>query len=75
MTPEQLGAVVRARRRQLRLRQQDLADLCGVGRRFVVDLEAGGHGRDPGLHKVLEVCAVLGLDLTVTPARGPEPTP
>lgn len=74
MSPEQIGSVIRLRRRQLRLRQQDLADLCGVGRRFIGDLEAGSPGRDPGLHKVLEVCTVLGLELTVAPAlpRAPE---
>lgn len=68
MTPQQLGKALRSRRRQLRLRQQDVADLAGVGRRFVVDLEAGTGERDPGLHKLLDVCAVLGLDLAVAPA-------
>lgn len=64
-----IGGAVRARRKQLGLRQQDLADLCGVGRRLVVELEAGSTQRDPGVRKLVEMCDVLGLELSVAPPR------
>jgi DNA-binding XRE family transcriptional regulator len=35
------GTVIRRRRRALQMRQVDLALATGVGRRFLVDLEAG----------------------------------
>jgi y4mF family transcriptional regulator len=40
-SPQQLGAVLRAARRQLGLTQPQLALAAGVGVRFIVDLEAG----------------------------------
>lgn len=61
-----LGAAVRARRRQLGLRQAVLADLAGVGVAFLYDLEKG----KPTLRidKVLAVLGALGLGLTVGPS-------
>ena len=58
---------VRARRRQLGLRQEDLADLAGVSLRFVQALEAGK--RTVQLDRVEAVLAVLGLRLRVEPVR------
>lgn len=40
-TPQQLGEVLRAARKQLGLTQPQLALAAGVGVRFIVDLEAG----------------------------------
>jgi len=40
-SPAQLGSALRARRKQLRLTQLDLAELSGVSVRFVRDLERG----------------------------------
>jgi HTH-type transcriptional regulator / antitoxin HipB len=40
-TTQQLGAALRAARKQLRLTQPQLALAAGVGVRFVVELEAG----------------------------------
>ena len=62
-----LEDVVRARRRQLELRQEDLADLAGVSLRFVQALEAGK--RSVQLDRVEAVLAVLGLRLRVEPVR------
>ena len=56
-----LAAVVRARRRQLRLRQDELAELAGVSERFVYALE---HGKTSvQLDKTVAVLAALGLHL------------
>jgi HTH-type transcriptional regulator/antitoxin HipB len=64
LTPAQrLGALVRARRRALRLNQAALCDLAGVGLAFLYELE---HGKDTvRLDKVLAVLGVLGLELHV----------
>jgi HTH-type transcriptional regulator / antitoxin HipB len=63
-----LVQVVRSRRRQLDLRQEDLADLAGVSLRFVQALEAGK--RTVQLDRVEAVLAVLGLRLRVERVRG-----
>lgn len=59
----QLGAVVRARRRQLKVTQKDLAMTAGTGLRFIVDMEKG----KPTCHtgKVFQVLQSLGLKLQI----------
>jgi y4mF family transcriptional regulator len=60
---QRLGAAVRARRRALRLKQAELANLAGVGLAFLYELE---HGKPTvRIDKVLAVFAVLGLELHV----------
>ncbi len=55
------AVAVRVRRRQLRLRQAELADLAGVSARFVYALE---HGKTSvQLDKTVAVLAALGLHL------------
>jgi HTH-type transcriptional regulator/antitoxin HipB len=56
-----LAEAVRARRKQLRLNQADLADLADVSERFVNALENGK--RSVQLDKVLAVLSALGLHL------------
>ncbi|NDL60337.1 type II toxin-antitoxin system Y4mF family antitoxin [Phytoactinopolyspora mesophila] len=58
-----LGRQVRWRRKQLDLRQEELADLAGCSERFVHMLEAGKP--TVRLDKVLDVLRVLGLHLEV----------
>jgi HTH-type transcriptional regulator/antitoxin HipB len=57
----ELGAVLKARRRSLNLRQDELADLAGVSERFVYALEKGKSSVH--LDKALAVLAALGLHL------------
>jgi len=74
-TPQALGALVRARRREQGASQAELASLCGIGVRFLSDLENGKPTVELG--KVLQVLACLGLDVHVMP-RGwasAEPAP
>lgn len=54
---------VRARRVELRLRQEELADLAGVSERFVYALENGK--QTVQLDKVLAVLNALGLHLEI----------
>lgn len=60
---DQLGDFVQTRRKAKGLTQQEFADLAGVGRRFVSELEAGKPTAEIG--KALKVLNALGIDLTV----------
>jgi transcriptional regulator with XRE-family HTH domain len=64
-----LGTAVRERRHAAGLTQEDAAHLCGVSVPFMNQLERGSR---PGLSitRVLQVCAQLGLNLTIAPADG-----
>jgi y4mF family transcriptional regulator len=57
-----LGALARQQRLNLAFSQQRLADLAGVGRRFVSELESGKPSLEIG--RVLTCCAALGIDLS-----------
>ncbi len=63
-SPEQLGAAIRTRRRQLKVTQKDLAMTCGTGLRFIIDLEKGKPTCQIG--KILQVLQALGLKLQIT---------
>jgi y4mF family transcriptional regulator len=63
----EVGERVRARRRDLGLTQQTLADLAGCSPRFVRSMESGKP--TVRLDKVVDVLDVLGLELT-TKLRG-----
>jgi HTH-type transcriptional regulator / antitoxin HipB len=67
-TPEDLGAVVRAIRREAGIDQATAAGLAGVGVRFLGDVERGKSTLRLGL--VLQVLDRLGLELTVTRRKG-----
>lgn len=69
-TPTALGAAVRAKRRADGLTQAELAAFCGVGVRFVSELERGKETLELG--RALRVLAALGLQLHVTPRGGPK---
>ncbi len=58
-----LGAAVRARRKNLRLSQEQLGRLSGCGRIFIHALERGK--KTVRLDKVLDVLRTLGLQLAV----------
>src|SRR5262245_45859971 len=54
------GKLIRERREALGMRQDDLALATGVGRRFVIDLEAGKPGCQLG--KSLVVATAVGVN-------------
>lgn len=60
-----LGPLLRSARKGMGMSQQRFADLAGVGRRFVSELEAG----KPSLEfdRVLLVCRAAGIDLLAVP--------
>src|SRR5580704_7236129 len=61
-----LGAVIRERRRQLRLDQKALAERVGVSRQWIVEAEHGKPRAAVGL--ILQTLEALGLQLGVDEA-------
>jgi DNA-binding XRE family transcriptional regulator len=56
---QQFGALVREHREALKMRQDDVALATGVGRRFILELEAGKPSCQLG--RALVVAAAVGL--------------
>lgn len=71
-SPQQLGEVLRAARKQLGLTQPQLALAAGVGVRFIVDMEAGKPTLR--LETVLRVIESLGgkINLSGLPSAAAE---
>lgn len=69
-TTTQLGAVIRTRRKQLKITQKELAMACGTGLRFIVDLEKGKPTCQIG--KTLDVLQSLGMAIEATTIGGDE---
>ncbi|MFQ6023921.1 MAG: helix-turn-helix transcriptional regulator [Acidiferrobacterales bacterium] len=67
--PAHLGQIVRAKRKQDQLTQADVVALCGIGTRFLSELENGKPTLELG--KVLQLVACLGLEVTVGPRSWP----
>jgi len=61
-TASALGSLIRRRRKVLKMRQDELALATGVGRRFLIDLEAGKPTCQLG--RSLLVADALGLRVT-----------
>lgn len=68
MTTREIGEFVTATRKDQGATQLDLAQMAGVGRRFVVELEAGKESLHIG--KVLRVLETLGVDFRLEEPRG-----
>ena len=60
-TAKDLGALIRQQRKAIGMSQADLAGICNVGNRFIVELEAG----KPTVQfdKALYVASCLGIEL------------
>ena len=67
-TVTELGQLVRTRRKELGLKQEDLALVAGTGVRFIGDLERGKETCVLG--KTLQVLANLGIELVIQPKNG-----
>ena len=65
-----IGNAVRTARKMKGLTQQQFADLAGVGRRFLSELEAGKPTCEIG--RVLKVAAAAGLHLMIASAGQPD---
>lgn len=65
LNTQTLGNVVRQQRKQQGATQVEFASLCGVGVRFISDLENGKATIELG--KVLQVLNSLGLEMAIQP--------
>ncbi|MCB9833892.1 MAG: helix-turn-helix domain-containing protein [Planctomycetes bacterium] len=65
---DRLGAALRRRRKLLGLSQQQLGDLAGCGRLFVLQAEKGK--ATLRLDKLLALMRVLGLRFRIEPGQG-----
>jgi len=63
--PVALGQCVRVQRKQQGATQTEFAALCGVGTRFISELENGKATMELG--KVMKVLKCLGLEVSVYP--------
>ncbi len=64
-TSIELGNALRARRRELNLRQEDVSSVIGVNRRVIGELERGKGSVQ--LQIAMEAARALGLDVELTP--------
>lgn len=64
MTNHEIGQKLRQRRKTLRLRQRDLAELAGVTLRGLTDLENGS--ANPTINQFAKIVEFLGLELRLT---------
>jgi HTH-type transcriptional regulator / antitoxin HipB len=69
-TSQELGALIRKKRRAVKFRQADAADFAGVGARFLSELERGKSTAELG--KALQVLYRFGLEVWIVP-RGHQP--
>lgn len=63
MSPQEIGQKFKTRRKDLRLRQRDLAELAGVTLRGLTDLEKGK--ANPTLKQLAKIAEVLGLEVSL----------
>ena len=70
VTAADIGTAVRKKRKEDGLTLADAAALCGVGYRFMSDLENGKETAQVG--KVLKVLTALGLNMTIEARKWPE---
>lgn len=68
-TAADIGRAVRKKRKEDGLTLADTAALCGVGYRFLSDLENGKETVQVG--KILKVLTSLGLDMTIAARKWP----
>ena len=63
-----LGEIVKTVRKSQKLTQEQLAAACGLGRRFIVELERGKATTHLG--KAMQVLSALGISLHATDRKG-----
>lgn len=63
MNTKEIGTVIKERRQSLKVKQQELADLAGVGINTLVAVERGQG--NPKLETLLSVLDTLGLQVDI----------
>ncbi len=72
MTKQEIGEKLRQRRKLLRLRQCDLAELAGVTLRGLTDVERGQ--ANPTVNQLSKILDVLGLEFRVVERSSDAPS-
>ena len=63
MTIRQIGEIILARRKDLRLRQEDVAEMSGVTVRTLHNIEEGKG--NPSVKTLSRLCHILGLEISI----------
>ena len=63
MSSNEIGTQVAKRRKQLNLRQEDLAEMSGITARTIYNIEEGRG--NPSLKTIHKICEILGLEISV----------
>jgi len=70
---EQLGSLIRAERKRLKVTQKELAMVAGTGLRFIIELERGKETARIG--NIFKVLQALGIKILVdSPGNYPDRT-
>lgn len=64
-TPEELGRIIRLKRKEIGVRQEIAAGMAGVGTKFLSQLENGKETAELG--KALQVLRKMGLEVYIFP--------
>jgi len=64
MNFQEIGQAIAQKRKEVKLSQSELASKIGSSRSRISDLEAG-NANEIGICKVLAMCEILGLELTI----------
>lgn len=64
MTKQILGQQIKDRRKILKVRQEDLAEISGVALRTVIGIERGEG--NPSLETLIKVAQVLGMEIQLS---------
>ena len=64
-TPEELGRIIRFKRKEIGVRQEIAAGMTGVGTKFLSQLENGKETAELG--KTLQVLRKIGLEIYIFP--------
>ncbi len=64
-TPEDIGRIIRFKRKEINIRQEIAAGMAGVGTKFLSQLENGKETAEIG--KTLQVLRKMGLEIYIFP--------
>lgn len=73
MEMQSIGRALRTARKQRNLTQADLSRMIGMSRATLSSIE-NGTVNEVGIRKILALCSILGLELTLQPATARRPT-
>ena len=63
MNSREIGHTIKERRKFLKVKQEDLADISGISERTLRAIESGE--ANPELNSLLKLCEVLGMEIKI----------